>query len=64
MRRDALDEASVHHWVGGGWGVVALAGRQTRPQDVHGLAQLEAINPNWDRRRWGPGVQLSSPSFR
>jgi lincosamide nucleotidyltransferase A/C/D/E len=28
---DALDEAGVRHWVGGGWGVAALAGRQTRP---------------------------------
>ena len=28
---DALDEAGVRHWVAGGWGVAALAGRQTRP---------------------------------
>lgn len=27
---DALDAAGVRHWVGGGWGVAALAGRQTR----------------------------------
>ena len=27
---DALDEADVRYWVGGGWGVAALAGRQTR----------------------------------
>jgi lincosamide nucleotidyltransferase A/C/D/E len=27
---DALDRAGVRHWVGGGWGVAALAGRQTR----------------------------------
>jgi lincosamide nucleotidyltransferase A/C/D/E len=27
---DALDGAGVRHWVGGGWGVAALAGRQTR----------------------------------
>jgi lincosamide nucleotidyltransferase A/C/D/E len=27
---NALDEASVRYWVGGGWGVVALVGRQTR----------------------------------
>jgi lincosamide nucleotidyltransferase A/C/D/E len=27
---DALDEAGVRHWVAGGWGVAALAGRQTR----------------------------------
>jgi len=27
----ALDEAGVRHWVAGGWGVAALAGRQTRP---------------------------------
>jgi lincosamide nucleotidyltransferase A/C/D/E len=27
---DALDEAGVRHWVGGGWGVAALVGRQTR----------------------------------
>ena len=25
-----LDGARVRHWVGGGWGVAALAGRQTR----------------------------------
>jgi lincosamide nucleotidyltransferase A/C/D/E len=28
---DALDGAGVRHWVGGGWGVAALVGRQTRP---------------------------------
>ena len=28
---EALDGAGVRHWVGGGWGVAALAGRQTRP---------------------------------
>ena len=27
---DMLDRAGVRHWVGGGWGVAALAGRQTR----------------------------------
>jgi lincosamide nucleotidyltransferase A/C/D/E len=27
---DALDGARVRHWIGGGWGVVALVGRQTR----------------------------------
>jgi lincosamide nucleotidyltransferase A/C/D/E len=27
---DALDEAGVRHWIAGGWGVAALAGRQTR----------------------------------
>jgi lincosamide nucleotidyltransferase A/C/D/E len=27
---DALDGAGVRHWVGGGWGVDALVGRQTR----------------------------------
>lgn len=27
---DALDGAGVRHWIGGGWGVAALAGRQTR----------------------------------
>src|ERR1700753_2590025 len=27
---DLLDRAGVRHWVGGGWGVAALAGRQTR----------------------------------
>jgi lincosamide nucleotidyltransferase A/C/D/E len=27
---DNLDRAGVRHWVGGGWGVAALAGRQTR----------------------------------
>jgi lincosamide nucleotidyltransferase A/C/D/E len=27
---DLLDDAGVRHWVGGGWGVAALAGRQTR----------------------------------
>jgi lincosamide nucleotidyltransferase A/C/D/E len=28
---DTLDEARAPHWVAGGWGVAALAGRQTRP---------------------------------
>lgn len=27
---DALDAAGVRHWIGGGWGVAALVGRQTR----------------------------------
>jgi lincosamide nucleotidyltransferase A/C/D/E len=27
---DTLDRAGVHYWVAGGWGVAALAGRQTR----------------------------------
>jgi lincosamide nucleotidyltransferase A/C/D/E len=27
---DMLDGAGVRHWVGGGWGVAALTGRQTR----------------------------------
>lgn len=27
---NTLDEARVRHWVAGGWGVAALAGRQTR----------------------------------
>jgi lincosamide nucleotidyltransferase A/C/D/E len=27
---DMLDSDGVRHWVGGGWGVAALAGRQTR----------------------------------
>lgn len=27
---NALDGAGARHWVGGGWGVAALAGRQTR----------------------------------
>jgi lincosamide nucleotidyltransferase A/C/D/E len=27
---DSLDGAGVRHWMGGGWGVDALAGRQTR----------------------------------
>lgn len=27
---DMLDDAGIRHWVGGGWGVAALAGRQTR----------------------------------
>ena len=27
---DALDESGVRAWVGGGWGVAALAGRQSR----------------------------------
>jgi lincosamide nucleotidyltransferase A/C/D/E len=27
---DAFDRAGVRHWAGGGWGIVALTGRQTR----------------------------------
>jgi lincosamide nucleotidyltransferase A/C/D/E len=27
---DALDDAEVRHWVGGGWGIAALVGRQSR----------------------------------
>ena len=30
MVLDMLDGAGVRHWVGGGWGVAALVGRQTR----------------------------------
>jgi lincosamide nucleotidyltransferase A/C/D/E len=28
---DALEAAGIGHWLGGGWGVDALVGRQTRP---------------------------------
>lgn len=35
---NALDEAGVQHWVAGGWGVAALAGRQTRRHRDLGLA--------------------------
>jgi lincosamide nucleotidyltransferase A/C/D/E len=51
---DALDRDGVRHWVGGGWGVVALTGRQTREhRDLDlavdrddldtGLATLQAL---------------------
>jgi lincosamide nucleotidyltransferase A/C/D/E len=30
---DALDASGVEYWLSGGWGVDALAGRQTRPHD-------------------------------
>jgi lincosamide nucleotidyltransferase A/C/D/E len=31
----AFEDAGIRHWIAGGWGVDALAGRQTRPhQDV------------------------------
>jgi hypothetical protein len=48
--RDVLSRAGCRTWVGGGWGVDALAGRQTRPhRDLdlavdadHELAAIEA----------------------
>ena len=27
---DALEQAGIRHWAGGGWGIVALTGHQTR----------------------------------
>jgi len=32
---DGLDRAGVRYWVGGGWGVVALTGLQTREHRFH-----------------------------
>jgi lincosamide nucleotidyltransferase A/C/D/E len=72
---DALDEAGVRHWVGGGWGVAALAGRQTRAHrdldlnidadDLHrGLAALGRLGyvPETD---WLPSrVELRAPGDR
>lgn len=50
---DALAQSDCRAWVGGGWGVDALAGRQTRPhRDLdlaidadHEAAALEALAP-------------------
>jgi lincosamide nucleotidyltransferase A/C/D/E len=50
---DALANAGCRTWVGGGWGVDALAGRQTRPhRDLdlaidadHEAAAIEALHP-------------------
>jgi Aminoglycoside-2''-adenylyltransferase len=72
---DALDEAGVRHWVGGGWGVDALAGRQTRAHrdlDLNidaadldrGLAALGLLGyvPETD---WLPSrVELRAPGDR
>ena len=40
---DALDQARVRHWVGGGWGVAALTGRQTRAHRDLDLAALDRL---------------------
>jgi lincosamide nucleotidyltransferase A/C/D/E len=41
---DALDGAGVRFWIGGGWGVVALAGRQTREhRDLDLAVQAEDL---------------------
>jgi lincosamide nucleotidyltransferase A/C/D/E len=47
---DALDRAGVSYWVGGGWGVAVLAGRQTREHrdldlavDAAGLGECLAV---------------------
>ena len=40
-----LDEAGVAHWVLGGWGVDALAGKQTRP---HRDLDLAIDADDWD----------------
>jgi lincosamide nucleotidyltransferase A/C/D/E len=40
---DALDGAGVRYWVAGGWGVAALAGRQTREHRDLDLA-VDAAN--------------------
>jgi lincosamide nucleotidyltransferase A/C/D/E len=72
---DALDAAGVRHWVGGGWGVAALAGRQTRAhrdldlnvnaEDLdRGLAALGLLGyvPETD---WLPSrVELRAPGDR
>jgi lincosamide nucleotidyltransferase A/C/D/E len=72
---DALDRAAVRHWVGGGWGVDALAGRQTRAHrdlDLNidaddldrGLAALGQLGyaPETD---WLPSrVELRAPGDR
>ena len=47
---DRLDEAGVRHWVAGGWGVDALAGRPTRPHRDLDLAV--------DADQWGSAVDV------
>jgi lincosamide nucleotidyltransferase A/C/D/E len=43
-----LDGAGVRHWVGGGWGVAALAGRQTREhRDLDLAVDAEDLERCW-----------------
>jgi len=45
---DTLDGAGVRHWVGGGWGVAALAGRQTREhRDLDLAVDAEDLDRCW-----------------
>jgi hypothetical protein len=56
---DALDEAAVTHWIEGGWGVAALAGRQTRPHRDLDLA-VDAADLDRCRRIAGRDVPCLS----
>jgi lincosamide nucleotidyltransferase A/C/D/E len=45
---DMLDRAGVRHWVGGGWGVAALVGRQTREhRDLDLAVDVEDLERSW-----------------
>jgi lincosamide nucleotidyltransferase A/C/D/E len=48
MVLDMLDEAGIRHWVGGGWGVAALTGRQTREhRDLDLAVDAEDLERCW-----------------
>ena len=43
---DALDRQAVRFWIGGGWGVVALAGRRTRDhRDLDLAVNADDLSP-------------------
>lgn len=45
---DGLNGAGVRHWVAGGWGVAALAGRQTREhRDLDLAVDAEDLERRW-----------------
>ncbi|MDP9067902.1 MAG: hypothetical protein M3N53_06100 [Actinomycetota bacterium] len=65
---DLLDEAGIHTWVHGGWGIDALIGTQTRQhKDIDLLVPIESAEqlrqifraPEWETTKDNMPVQLA-----
>ncbi len=54
-----LEEMKVRHWVAGGWGVDALAGRQTRDHD-----DVDIVLDDFDRTVEAVAAALGARGFR
>ena len=57
---DLLDKAGVTYWVGGGWGIDALVGEQTRSHDDLDLAFPTELESKLIDVMWRHGFWMSS----